>query len=737
MNTENSFSSLSMSEKRKRLMAMVDMRKKLERKKAERPVSMLENEEKINSKKPFNGSKKRKKLNAHTYKKMFRNAGPKRHKNMFQNDIRKDEQGPNKCTEEYWVPVHLSRMQMEQYCSLLHSNFEALSSSLRNYSSLHDILTETRKCCDHPYLVNRNLRESLKTNTPIDQLNAEINASGKLQLLDKLLLEIKRCGLRVLVLFQSVGSSKQVSIGDILDDLVDQRFGHNSYVRIHGKIIANSDRVKRKDDLKIFNNLDNGKFVCLMDYRACHSTIKISSVDVAILYNSDWNPSNDVKALHKITLDSRERLRVLRLYSSFTIEEKALIISKQGAIFDNNSSRINYSNCHRLLAWGVSYLLSNLSKDPSSESNSMSKSNNDLVHELSSLLMNKNGNTNRLKNSVTSNAQLCDGVYSTSNLLLGETESRKSCSNEEYLMQKGPLEFWSKLFKENPWKNSSSRLSRRVQKSTRNPNYWVEGYETEKETDTENFHNDATNSPSVRKRLRSRRRACTEVEQGTNTAAECTINQPPQPQTSPVVLPVSDQSSNASPLETELENIKKEREEVTKLHQEKKSMLISQCEKEILEIRKKYDALIDESEMCLTNKTKVLEDYYDLVYANKVLAETLAKTCDDTLNEEKTDKETSSVRIVEIPASALVQSENRRTTSNPSGHNLRAPAPHLRSSPSLFASTPQTRTELNNMNNQENTKKQSVFQSAHSLPELFVEFDDFYDMGCPKIRRNL
>lgn len=61
-------------------------------------------------------------------------------------------------------------------------------------------------------------------------------------------------------------------------------------------------------------------------------------------------------------------------------------------------------------------------------------------------------------------------------------------------------------------------------------------------------------------------------------------------------------------------------------------MLNSECEKEMLEIRKKYDGLIDESEMCLTKKMKVLEGYYDLVYANKVLAETLTKDCDDYLN---------------------------------------------------------------------------------------------------------
>lgn len=47
--------------------------------------------------------------------------------------------------KEYWVPVHLSHMQIEQYCSLLDSNMEVLSSCLRDSSLLHDILTQTQK----------------------------------------------------------------------------------------------------------------------------------------------------------------------------------------------------------------------------------------------------------------------------------------------------------------------------------------------------------------------------------------------------------------------------------------------------------------------------------------------------------------------------------------------------------------------------------------------------------------
>lgn len=58
------------------------------------------------------------------------------------------------------------------------------------------------QCCDHPYLVDPNLRNSFKEDASIDSLDVDINVSGKLQLLDKFLSEIKQCGFRVVVLFQ-------------------------------------------------------------------------------------------------------------------------------------------------------------------------------------------------------------------------------------------------------------------------------------------------------------------------------------------------------------------------------------------------------------------------------------------------------------------------------------------------------------------------------------------------------
>ncbi|XP_071690600.1 helicase protein MOM1-like isoform X2 [Rutidosis leptorrhynchoides] len=375
--------------------------------------------------------------------------------------------------KEYWVPVHLSRMQIKQYCSLLDSNIEVLSSCLWDSSPLHDILTQTQKCCDHPYLVDPTSRNSSKKDEAVDTLGAEINVSGKLQLLDKFLLEIERRRLRVLVLYQSVASSEKISTGDILDDLVDRRFGQDFYVRIPEKLVSKSLCKKKKQVLEDFNNLQSTKFICLLDYHSCHSSIRLSNVDVVILFNSNWNPLNDIKAMQRITYDCGP-VRVFRLYSAFTLEEKSLIFSKEGTILDVNDYNNNSTLFQQLLAWRVSYLYSKLESETEDSEGSLSFIDN-LVGELSCLLREKSDEAGPTSCSNISEAELKDGSYSGSMTLLGETKN-KSSSIEYELINDEPMTFWTNLITDNHQKqtNSSNRLSRRVQNSTKNTGFWYE-----------------------------------------------------------------------------------------------------------------------------------------------------------------------------------------------------------------------------------------------------------------------
>ncbi|MQL85393.1 hypothetical protein Taro_017928, partial [Colocasia esculenta] len=106
---------------------------------------------------------------------------------------------------EYWIPIELSTVQLEQYCATLIAH----SLSLRSFSKidhvgvLRDIVVSQRKCCDHPYLVDEFLQAKLtKDLQAADYLDIGVKASGKLELLDRILQEMKDRGQRVVILFQ-------------------------------------------------------------------------------------------------------------------------------------------------------------------------------------------------------------------------------------------------------------------------------------------------------------------------------------------------------------------------------------------------------------------------------------------------------------------------------------------------------------------------------------------------------
>ncbi|XP_068473323.1 uncharacterized protein [Phaseolus vulgaris] len=325
---------------------------------------------------------------------------------------------------EYWVPACLSHLQLEQYCSILLSNLMLLCSGQKTDSvdALHELIISTRKCCDHPYLLEPALHNSVVQGLPVEEhLDIGIKASGKLLLLEKILLEAKRLGLRVLILFQSTSGSG--SIGDILDDVLCQRFGKDCYVR-YGR--AYTPKTKEAA-LDTFNDRDSGKFVFLMENRACLSSVKLSSVDTVILFDSDFDPQNDLRGLQRMSISSKlKQLTVFRLYSYYTVEEKFLMLAKEGISLDSNVRLISQSISHTLLKWGTSHLFNKLD-DLHASVTSVSTPDiadqsllHDVLCELSSQLVCGADDIDCHEWSFISTIQQNGGDYARNILLLGE-----------------------------------------------------------------------------------------------------------------------------------------------------------------------------------------------------------------------------------------------------------------------------------------------------------------------------
>ncbi|XP_011023822.1 PREDICTED: helicase protein MOM1-like isoform X3 [Populus euphratica] len=406
--------------------------------------------------------------------------------------------------KEYWVPVQLSPMQLEQYCATLLSKSLALCSSSRNdpVGALRDILISCRKCCDHPYIMNPSLQISLtKDRKEADILDIGIKASGKLQLLGEMLFSIKERGLRVLVLFQSSGGSGKDNIGDILDDFVRQRFGQGSYERVDEHVLPS----RKQSALKFFNNHQEGRFVFLLETRACSSSIKLSSVDTVIIFASDWNPMTDIRSLQKITLHSHfDQINIFRLYSSCTVEEKVLIIARQDKTLESSLHSISRVASHMLLMWGASYLFEKLSEfhcgnDTALSGNTLFEQSHleDVIQEFLTIIIQK-GKDNTPSNSIILEVKQNQGRYTTNFPLHGE---RKIQLLDEEL----PHIFWKKLLKgkQPRWKYSSGlsqRNRKRVQYADNiQKNPVVEGDEVVKKRNK--VANNSTNSPSLKAAL--------------------------------------------------------------------------------------------------------------------------------------------------------------------------------------------------------------------------------------------
>ncbi|TYH07445.1 hypothetical protein ES288_A08G234300v1 [Gossypium darwinii] len=356
---------------------------------------------------------------------------------------------------EYWVPVLLSNPQLDQYCFTLLSNSLSLCSPSKTdpVGALRNILITSRKCCDHPYVVDESLQMRLtKGLKDVEFLDVGIKASGKLQLLDAILLEIKKRELKVLVLFQYTGGSGRDLVGDILDDFLRQRFGADSYERVDGGVTPS----RKQSALNKFNN-ERKRFVFLLETRACLSSVKLSAISTVVIFGSDWSPVNDLRALQKITLDSHfEEIKVFRLYSAFTVEEKILMLSKQDKTLDSNIVNISPSSSHMLLKWGAPYLLSQLEKIhgiPALDASNLPEQSllKDVIQEFFILLSQTGIDNDASKLSLILQAKQNQGMYRTEMPLFGE--QKILVMNED-----PPHIFWTKLLegKSPRWKYCSS-----------------------------------------------------------------------------------------------------------------------------------------------------------------------------------------------------------------------------------------------------------------------------------------
>uniref|UniRef100_A0A8C4V194 Chromodomain helicase DNA binding protein 6 n=1 Tax=Falco tinnunculus TaxID=100819 RepID=A0A8C4V194_FALTI len=223
--------------------------------------------------------------------------------------------------QETIIEVELTNIQKKYYRAILEKNFSFLSkgANQHNMPNLINTMMELRKCCNHPYLINgaeekilEDFRKTHSPEAPDFQLQAMIQAAGKLVLIDKLLPKLIAGGHKVLIF------SQMVRCLDILEDYLIQRRRY-TYERIDGRVRGNL----RQAAIDRFCKPDSDRFVFLLCTRAGGLGINLTAADTCIIFDSDWNPQNDLQAqarCHRI--GQSKAVKVYRLITRNSYERE-------------------------------------------------------------------------------------------------------------------------------------------------------------------------------------------------------------------------------------------------------------------------------------------------------------------------------------------------------------------------------------------------------------------------------
>ncbi|KAI9882556.1 MAG: hypothetical protein M1823_005703 [Watsoniomyces obsoletus] len=207
--------------------------------------------------------------------------------------------------------VGMSEMQVKWYQKILEKDIDAVNGAMQKRESktrLLNIVMQLRKCCNHPYLF-----EGAEPGPPYTTDEHLVYNAGKMVMLDKLLGRMKKQGSRVLIF------SQMSRVLDILEDYCV--FREYKYCRIDGST-AHEDRIAAIDD---YNRPGSEKFIFLLTTRAGGLGINLTSADIVVLYDSDWNPQADLQAMDRAhRIGQTKQVVVFRFVTDSAIEEKVL-----------------------------------------------------------------------------------------------------------------------------------------------------------------------------------------------------------------------------------------------------------------------------------------------------------------------------------------------------------------------------------------------------------------------------
>ena len=212
------------------------------------------------------------------------------------------------------IDVGLTSLQKAYYKGIYSENRSVLaqfgSKSVKT-SQLNNIDIQLRKWCNHLFMlkgVEEDLTETIRSDEEMMQKLKDW--SGKLILLDKFIEKFRSQNHKMLIF------SQFTQCLDILERYL--RLKHIRFEKLTGSV-SSADRVL---SIQRFN--DDKKFgIFLLTTKAGGLGINLATARVVIIFDSDWNPQNDLQAIARAhRIGQKFSVKVYRLVTADTYEQQ-------------------------------------------------------------------------------------------------------------------------------------------------------------------------------------------------------------------------------------------------------------------------------------------------------------------------------------------------------------------------------------------------------------------------------
>ncbi|KNH05172.1 DNA-dependent ATPase [Perkinsela sp. CCAP 1560/4] len=212
--------------------------------------------------------------------------------------------------KEIYVECPLTKLQRDLYLEILSKNHTIVNEGNVAARALNNVLMQMRKCCNHPYLF-----EGVEEGPPFVTNDKIVHVCGKMEILDKILRRLHderpTSNSKVLIF------SQMTRMLDILEDYCHYR-GYT-----YGRIDGSTNTADREKNMRLFNDMNHDMFLFLLSTRAGGLGINLQAANYVILYDTDWNPQQDLQAQDRAhRLGQTRPVTVLRFISGGTVEER-------------------------------------------------------------------------------------------------------------------------------------------------------------------------------------------------------------------------------------------------------------------------------------------------------------------------------------------------------------------------------------------------------------------------------